>query len=170
MSQINRPPKGLQDVLGSKNFGVNPSNLGQAVVPTIDIGQFYIADLMDIARDDVTGIAVLDQAEIEVPTGEVWFVFSVDLYINDANNDLTTRAYIDLPRNNVAGDPDAFHLKNLIYDASEVGVDQYTEERPLNTWFPSGTRFVHQLIFYNGGVVPAGFDLSIAALILRVEA
>lgn len=168
MSQINRPPKGLQDVLGSKNFGVNPNQLSQSVVPTVDIGQFYTADLMDIARDDVTNLTLLDQAELTIPTGEVWFVYKLNLYGNDANNDFTTRAYIDLPRNNVAGTPDAFHLEPMIYDASAVGVDQFTVERPLNAWFPSGTQFVHQLIFYSG-TIPSIFDLSIAALILRVE-
>jgi len=41
MSQINRPPLGLQELLGSQNFGDNPKDLGNLVSPTLDMLPFY---------------------------------------------------------------------------------------------------------------------------------
>lgn len=41
MSQINRPPIGLQQLLGSQNFGDNPPQLGGVVAPTLDLLPFY---------------------------------------------------------------------------------------------------------------------------------
>lgn len=50
MSQINRPPLGLQNLLGSQNFGDNPSELAQAVAPTLDLLPFYGAGLLRLKR------------------------------------------------------------------------------------------------------------------------
>jgi len=46
MSKINTPPLGLQNLLGSQNFGDNPSELGQTVAPTLDLLPFYGAGLI----------------------------------------------------------------------------------------------------------------------------
>lgn len=46
MSRINRPPLGLQQILGSQNFGVNPTELKQDVQPTVDLLPFYGAGLL----------------------------------------------------------------------------------------------------------------------------
>jgi len=46
MSQINRPPLGLQQLLGSQNFGDNPDDLGQVVQPTVELFPFYAAGAM----------------------------------------------------------------------------------------------------------------------------
>lgn len=46
MSRINRPPFGLQQLLGSQNFGKNPPDLAQVVQPTIDLTPFYGAGLL----------------------------------------------------------------------------------------------------------------------------
>ncbi|MGI9457519.1 MAG: hypothetical protein ACR2NU_13225 [Aeoliella sp.] len=48
MSQINRPPLGLQELLGSQNFGDNPSQLAQSVVPTIDLFPFLATSTLKI--------------------------------------------------------------------------------------------------------------------------
>lgn len=40
MSQINTPPLGLQQLMGSQNFGDNPSDLAQQVIPTVDLTPF----------------------------------------------------------------------------------------------------------------------------------
>ena len=47
MSKINRPPLGLQQLLGSQNFGVNPTELEQSVKGTIDLFPFFGAPLLD---------------------------------------------------------------------------------------------------------------------------
>lgn len=53
MSQINRPPIGLQQLLGSQNFGDNPDDLRQGVVPTIDLTPFYGSGVLRVAT--ITG-------------------------------------------------------------------------------------------------------------------
>lgn len=50
MSRINRPPSGLQQLLGSQNFGENPDELLQEVRPVIDCLPFFGADLLKVAR------------------------------------------------------------------------------------------------------------------------
>lgn len=46
MSRINRPPNGLQQLLGSQNFGDNPNELEKSVQPTLDMFGFYGAGLL----------------------------------------------------------------------------------------------------------------------------
>ena len=53
MSKINRPPVGLQFLLGSQNFGENPSHLAQQVTPTLDLFEFYATELL--RHDDTVG-------------------------------------------------------------------------------------------------------------------
>lgn len=50
MSQINRPPQGLQSLLGSQNFGDNPKQLGGVVAPTLDMLPFYGAGILRLRR------------------------------------------------------------------------------------------------------------------------
>lgn len=46
MSKINRPPLGLQQLLGSQNFGQNPTELEGSVRPSLDLLPFYGAPLL----------------------------------------------------------------------------------------------------------------------------
>lgn len=46
MSRINRPPQGLQKLLGSQNFGENPREFLQDVRPTVELRPFFSADLI----------------------------------------------------------------------------------------------------------------------------
>lgn len=46
MSRINRTPGGLQTLLGSQNFGDNPSELGPVVAPTLDLLPFYGSEVL----------------------------------------------------------------------------------------------------------------------------
>lgn len=74
MSQINRPPRGLQDLLGSLNFGKNPANLDQNVWPGIDMLAFWALDAQFVRRDtggDLTTPAAVVNS-YDVPFGEVW--------------------------------------------------------------------------------------------------
>jgi len=50
MSQINRPPLGLQNLLGSQNFGDNPRELAGAVAPTLDMMSFYGSGILRMRR------------------------------------------------------------------------------------------------------------------------
>lgn len=79
MSQINRVPFGLQDLLGSKNFGTNPSQLGQVVTPTLELWDFLKYERR--ARVISAGgfaTAVTQQIELFViPDTEIWLVEQV---------------------------------------------------------------------------------------------
>jgi hypothetical protein len=74
VSQITRVPRGLQDFLGSQNFGSNPSQLGSVVAPTLDISPFMAADKIeyDIGPDSIgvnaPGTFVRN---VEIQTGEL---------------------------------------------------------------------------------------------------
>jgi hypothetical protein len=46
MSQINRPPQGLQFLLGSQNFGVNPNELITTIQPTVDVSDMLASQLV----------------------------------------------------------------------------------------------------------------------------
>lgn len=78
MSQITRVPFGLQSLLGSKNFGDNPAELGQVVAPILDMFPFFAAERRTWHQD--VGIVVNDNGvvnTITVPTGELWLVDSL---------------------------------------------------------------------------------------------
>lgn len=75
MSRINRVPLGLQDLLGSQNFGDNPSELGSVVAPTLDMTNFLRAERRWFAQASAFAIAVDGQVTaIQVPQGEIWYV------------------------------------------------------------------------------------------------
>lgn len=76
MSKINTPPIGLQDFLGSKNYGENPAQLGQVVSPMLDLAPFFGVYEQDIARDTgvLTGRGIA--ATVEVPEGEAWYLLA----------------------------------------------------------------------------------------------
>jgi hypothetical protein len=74
MSRINRVPFGLQDLLGSQNFGDNPSELSGVVAPTLDMGMFLTAERTNYAYK---AVAISNNGLVTsfvVPEGEVWYV------------------------------------------------------------------------------------------------
>lgn len=102
MSAINRPPLGLQGLLGSQNFGDNPSDLLQQVRPTIDLFPFLGSQVL--SQRQIQGGRV-DQGLIvtqPVESGEVWaivgasgfcdpsgpgpYTLSMAIGLNDLNN------------------------------------------------------------------------------------
>lgn len=77
MSRINRPPLGLQGLLGSQNLGVNPDELGQQVLPTLDIFPFYGAQLtthFSIPGGRTTEGTIVSKV---IPAGEMWGLIGV---------------------------------------------------------------------------------------------
>lgn len=84
MSKINTTPVGLQDFLGSKNFGRNPSELGQVVSPSLDLKPFLGVYEQRLARatDLRTGVGVC--CSLTVPEGEAWYLIAVSARIDGA--------------------------------------------------------------------------------------
>lgn len=77
MSQINRVPRGLQSLLQSKNFGVNPSELSEVTVPMVDIGSFLKANLWRVTTASIAVPTLGTQLRIAVPEGKVWEIWRV---------------------------------------------------------------------------------------------
>lgn len=76
MSQINRPPIGLQSLLGSKNFGENPSNLAQQVLPAVDMFPFWASQVLKFEKVSGNSTGVGSLIETQVPNGKTWGVLS----------------------------------------------------------------------------------------------
>lgn len=72
MSQINRPPLGLQSLLGSQNLGDNPNNMLTDMRPTLDLLPFLTAQLL--RQETVTGgrITPGTVASLQPFAGELW--------------------------------------------------------------------------------------------------
>ena len=81
MSQINRPPLGLQQLLGSQNFGDNPAELGQVVAPTIDLLPFFGSGILRLRR--VSGSRINEGEIVSLEFDEPVAVLSVAAW-NDA--------------------------------------------------------------------------------------
>ena len=83
MSTINRIPDGLQSLLGVKALGRNPQEIEGAVRPTIDLTSFYLANkTLELAfGQDIIATPAADNeyATVEVPSGEVWFLYQVGI-------------------------------------------------------------------------------------------
>ena len=103
MSKINRPPLGLQGLLGSQNFGVNPDDLLREVRGTIDMLPFWGATQLRQKRlsggRTTTGLIVSQ----EVIAGETWLLLGVgfDLTTLSAGGPYTLQGYIALNDLNV---------------------------------------------------------------------
>ena len=75
MSQINRPPRGLQDLLGSQNLGQNPADLAVIVQPTVDMLPYWAIEAQLVFAQTAGNLgapaAVINS--YTVPNGEIWF-------------------------------------------------------------------------------------------------
>ena len=85
-SRINRPPVGLQDLLGSQSFGDNPNELLQFVTPTLDLEQFYESDLIDATAlaVQIPGTLAATNIDIDQPEGSLWIPYAENLTLNGA--------------------------------------------------------------------------------------
>lgn len=72
---INRYPRGLLALLGSKVGGVTPPAFGDQVAPVLELSQFYLADTTE--RSTVSGNLAatgLFASTIVVPDTELWYI------------------------------------------------------------------------------------------------
>lgn len=84
MSRINRVPYGLQDLLGSQNFGDNPSELGGVVSPVLDMYQFMKLERREFVINAAgsTRTTPGNFSNIVVPQGEIWMVEMIGATMN----------------------------------------------------------------------------------------
>jgi len=81
MSQINRVPFGLQDLLASKNFGDNPNDLAQVVAPVLDIEKYFETERYSYyhGADVIPGGTTALVDTTRVPEGELWFLHAMGI-------------------------------------------------------------------------------------------
>lgn len=69
---INKAPVGLLDFLGIKNFGQYPVSLGQVLVPTFELLQWYLAEYGESIAASAAYAVNGYQAFFTVPSNETW--------------------------------------------------------------------------------------------------
>lgn len=74
---IARRPAGLLDLLLTQQQGKNPAELGDLVLPVIDLSMFYGQERLEVNEATRTASAVGNSDEITVPQGESWGILNV---------------------------------------------------------------------------------------------
>jgi len=118
MSQITRVPFGLQDLIGAKNFGRNPSELGGMVSPTLDMVRFLSAERRFFHVANTTAYAADGtQSTVTVPVGELWLVEAVGAQVARAGGgpgsfytEISVQAVDITNSNSAVGDHAIAHL------------------------------------------------------------
>lgn len=82
MTQITRVPKGLQDLLGTKQLGKNPGELAQSVIPQLDLFPFYAAERLTWKRTNSPVSAAGNGPGFTIPVGEIWIPVGMSLQFN----------------------------------------------------------------------------------------
>lgn len=80
MTNINRLPTGLQDLLQSKSLGQNPNDLVQTVQPTIAMLEFYLQDVPFNVWNVTSAFNGAGTTQInDVADNEMWIVYTARL-------------------------------------------------------------------------------------------
>jgi len=81
VSSINRSPLGLLGFLGIKNFGRNPVQLSDTLLPQWDLSELYWSSGAVHATNTQTGLVTVGSyIAHQPPPGEVWWVSDVSAY------------------------------------------------------------------------------------------
>ena len=96
MSRVNRPPLGLQGLLGSQNFGDNPDELLQGIRPSLDLLPFLGSGLLK--RYSITGSRATAGSIVKTGdhVGEAWYVLSISVQRLGAINGTDVQSAIDI--------------------------------------------------------------------------
>ncbi len=172
MSQVNRVPRGLQSVLNSQNFGRNPDELGQTIVPIIDIGRFYEAETLSVKRaQNPEGVQVtpLYSVSIGPELGKNWFVYHWFVQYNEAFApvEMIGRAYLEMGQRQgpLPNNADAFLWGELIWESTNTD-KQRTKVLPGGFPLPSGASLYFQHI---SGQTTISTDIIIGALVQEYD-
>lgn len=124
MSRINRVPFGLQDLLGSTNFGDNPSELAPVVAPTLDLNLWLASERREATYGNlVAGTSDGVGGQLVVPEGEMWICSLAGITLSTIGTDAKD-VWLSLTIQDVRGS------------------DQPTQNHPLGSWrfqSPAGT-------------------------------
>lgn len=152
MARLNRVPRGLQSLLGTKALGRNPQELLEAVRPTVDLTQFYLAETVIRSASGVTTLQTPVWGdflgELEIPAGESWFVYNVSLQVTSVAAEIVNVNFgYTLP----STPPNIMHVFNNQMDyattrtVNPVNMLQKGYQFPTPTLFSAGTQFKAQI-------------------------
>ena len=81
VSKVNSSPRGLQDLLGNVNQGINPHELDHKISPTVDLYPFWSSNkiLATQVNGDIAG-TVGQYVAVPVPEGELWQVIAASAH------------------------------------------------------------------------------------------
>jgi hypothetical protein len=85
MSRINRVPFGLQDLLGSVNLGVNPSDMAEQVRGEIDLFPHWASErltIIDQTGVQYAGTGIVAALTFTIPNGQAWIPVTTFSSIN----------------------------------------------------------------------------------------
>jgi len=80
MSTISGFPIGFLSLLESKTFGNNPNQVGDVLLPTVDIGDLFLTTKQTAHVQGVAAPANGPNAGIFVPPGEVWRIHAGGMF------------------------------------------------------------------------------------------
>lgn len=85
MTQINRPPLGLQGLLGTQSFGQNPGEALQEVRPIVDMLPFWQTQLLRAAtavgQRDTPGLINNLESGVTQDVNSYWMLYAVAVYL-----------------------------------------------------------------------------------------
>jgi len=131
-------PAGFNDLVGNNNFGEAPRQLSDVVVPTVEIGDQYLASRQVVAFNPGTG-GVANGANgsagfsLTIPTGEIWRVYGFSALVSTGAGDtLTAQPIITVDGGTTAVGP------SITLAASQ---QRWAVSSQTPFWARSGTRF-----------------------------
>lgn len=133
MSQINQVPVGLQSLLGSKNFGRNPADLTQAVIPTLELLPFYSQQRMSLAQQELNVTSAGQGISIEVPGNEMWLAYHLTAHVFGVNANEEVSYELSL-KDNPGISADYFTLATKTYISQ--GAASINESDSVEVTFP----------------------------------
>lgn len=166
MSKINRPPVGLQDLLGSKNFGENPAEFLQTVRPIVDLFPFWASQQFRVAKAANTSAGLGSVVELQVPADETWAVISASFgaQVINANEDFLLKVAVDDGLSGTSWFVVAQEFESLTVLAGQLYHAIWT---PPNLFFlPPG--YALRGIYASTNLVSRNFELDLLYYQLRV--
>ena len=165
MGRINTVPGGLQSLLGSTNFGDNPSDLAVVTAPVLEQFPFLAQQKVYFARNVATLASRGSAVQVTVEEGEIWKPIAVQMSLNGNINigtDVRMTCQIFRAPNAITTDP-AFAIHSTGLLTSTVVGEIMTEpfRWPDSPWLQSGTGIrLHLDEYVPGGAGNDSFEIQ----------
>ena len=136
---IARRPQGLLDLLLTQQQGKNPAELGDLLLPVLELGHFYETDRIKTKGATITATTINSNATIEIPAGEAWKVYGFSVRGTFATVDQEVRVGFRI--SNIAGG-EILESESIRFEAFGA-TDQFGNGImfPQPIIYPSGAKF-----------------------------